>query len=141
LKNTSIYYDEVKANYSLYSKAPIIEYDRKDWKASACSEMTSSNGDGPAASAIDGNENSWWHTNYIGEDQHEGNHCISIEFGKEISFDSVNVVSRGKGSNGTIKKYKLEAKINGEWTTVKEGEFTDGKNDKIELEESIKSSG
>ncbi|GAA0086736.1 hypothetical protein UT300007_31770 [Clostridium sp. CTA-7] len=141
LKNTSIYYDEVKANYSLYSNAPIIEYDRKDWKASACSEMTSPTGDGPASSAIDENENSWWHTNYVGGDNHSGSHWISMDFGKEISFDSVNVLSRGKGSNGTIKKYKLEAKVGGEWKSIKEGEFIDGKNDKIEFEESIIANG
>jgi LPXTG-motif cell wall-anchored protein len=139
-RNSSIYYDEVKERYDKYNEVPVIEYDRNDWIASACSEMLDSTGDGPASSAIDGNENSWWHTNYIGTDQHSENHWISIDFSKEISFDSIDVLSRGKSSNGTIKQYKLEAKVNGVWEVVKEGEFTDGKTDKIELEDSIKAS-
>ncbi|GAA0752382.1 discoidin domain-containing protein [Clostridium sartagoforme] len=139
-RNSSIYYDEVKERYDKYNEVPVIEYDRNDWIASACSEMLDSTGDGPASSAIDGNENSWWHTNYIGTDQHSENHWISIDFSKEISFDSIDVLSRGKSSNGTIKQYKLEAKVNGVWEVVKEGEFTDGKTDKIELENSIKAS-
>lgn len=139
-RNSSIYYDEVKERYDKYNEVPVIEYDRNDWIASACSEMLDSTGDGPASSAIDGNENSWWHTNYIGTDQHSENHWISIDFSKEISFDSIDVLSRGKSSNGTIKQYKLEAKVNGVWEVVKEGEFIDGKTDKIELEDSIKAS-
>lgn len=137
-RNSSIYYDEIMADYSLYEKEPITEYSREGWTATACSEMSGTIGDASASAAIDGNENSWWHTNYVGGDNHEGNHWISINFGEEISFDTVKLLQRGSASNGTIKKYKLEAKISGNWQTVKEGEFTDGTNSIIELEESIK---
>ncbi|MDZ5039031.1 hypothetical protein GNF29_02015 [Clostridium perfringens] len=94
-----------------------------------------------ASYAIDGNESTLWHTNYKGGDTHGGNHWLSIDFGEELDFDTVNVLSRGKEINGSIKGYKLEANINGEWTVVKEGEFTDGVEEKIELDEAIKANG
>lgn len=140
-RNSSIYYDEVKSNYSLCGKESVTEYSRDGWTAEACSEMPGSTGDASASAAIDGNENSWWHTNYIGEDNHQGNHWISIDFGEEIYLDTVKLLQRGSGSNGTIKQYKLEAKINGEWETVKEGTFTDGVNSIIELDKSINATG
>lgn len=137
LKNTSIYYDEVKLDYSKYAEESIIKYNRDGWTATACSEMTGTTGDAAASAAIDGNENSWWHTNYVGGDNHQGNHWISIDFGEEISLDTVKLLQRGSSSNGTIKQYKLEAKINGEWKIVKEDIFTEGVNSIIELDESI----
>ncbi|MGG5461824.1 discoidin domain-containing protein [Clostridium sp. B9] len=140
LRNTSVYYDEAKELANAYEGSNLIEYSRENWTASACSEMNASSGDGNANCAIDGNENSWWHTNYVGGDNHEGNHWLAVDFGEEVEFDAVNLLSRGKGSNGTIKGYKLEANVNGEWTVVKKGEFTDGVNDKIELDEAITAS-
>ena len=140
LRNSSIYYDEAREINSGYSENTVIEYSRENWNAYACSEMSSTTGDGNANCAIDGNESSWWHTNYVGGDSHSGNHWIAVNFGEEIEFDSVNLLSRGQGSNGTIKGYKLEAKINGEWIVVKEGELTNGVNDTIELDEAITAS-
>ncbi|SCK01869.1 Hyaluronoglucosaminidase precursor [uncultured Clostridium sp.] len=140
LRNSSIYYDEVREINSGYTDNTVIEYNREKWNAYACSEMSASTGDGNANCAIDGNEDSWWHTSYVGGDNHEGNHWIAVNFGEEIEFDSVNLLSRGQGSNGTIKGYKLEAKIDGEWTVVKEGELTNGVYDSIELDEAITTS-
>ena len=65
--------------------------------------MTSPTGDGPAKSAIDRNENSWWHTNYLDLDTHQGSHWLSVNFGKILSFNTVNLMSRGTASNGIIK--------------------------------------
>ena len=142
LRNSSIYYDEAKELYNSYEGSDIIEYSRENWATSACSEMNPPSGnDGPALYAIDGNESTLWHTNYVGGDNHSGNHWLSVDFGEELDFDTVNVLSRGKEINGSIKGYKLEANINGEWAFVKEGEFTDGVKEKIELDEAIKASG
>ena len=142
LRNSSIYYDEAKELYNSYEGSDIIEYSRENWATSACSEMNPPSGnDGPASYAIDGNESTLWHTNYRGGDTHSGNHWLSVDFGEELDFDTVNLLSRGKEINGSIKGYKLEANINGEWTVVKEGEFTDGVKEKIELDEAIKASG
>ena len=140
LRNNSIYYDEAKEIYEGYKSEAIIEYSRENWTATACSEMSGSTGDGNAECAIDGNLGSWWHTNYIGGDNHEGNHWLAVDFGGEITFDTVNVVSRGKGTNGSIKDYKLEGKVNGEWTTLKEDAFIDGVNDSIVFDEDITAS-
>ncbi|ELC8441103.1 discoidin domain-containing protein [Clostridium perfringens] len=142
LKNNSVYYDEAREIFKSYEGSDVIEYNRENWEASACSEMNPPSGnDGPASYAIDGNEATLWHTNYVGLDNHQGKHWLAVDFGEEIEFDSVNVLSRGKGTNGSIKDYKLEANISGEWTVVKEGEFTDGVREKIELDEAIKANG
>lgn len=142
LRNSSVYYDEAREIANSYEGSDIIEYNRENWEASACSEMNPPSGnDGPASYAIDGNEATLWHTNYNGADNHSGKHWLAVDFGEEIEFDTVNVLSRGKGTNGSIKGYKLEANIGGEWRIVKESEFTDGVKEKIELDEAIKANG
>lgn len=98
--------------------------DRTGWTASACSQMEGPSGDSNAQAAIDGDLNTWWHTNYLGGDSDPVDaHWLEIDFGKEISFD--NFIYRGRGgSNGDLKGYVLEAKIDGKWQTIKEGEFS-----------------
>lgn len=140
LRNSSIYYDEAKSMYEPFKGSEIIEIDKSNWKANACSEMPATSGDGQASTAIDGNESSWWHTNYVGGDSHEGNHWIQVDFGDETSFDTINILSRGKNSNGTIKDYKLDVKVNGQWKEIKTGTFESGINDSIIFEEAITAS-
>lgn len=82
--------------------------DRSEWTASACSEA-SSGGDQGAATAIDGDTSTRWHTNYSGNDSHSiADHWIQINFGKEESFDTFYYTGRGASINGSIKDYVLE---------------------------------
>lgn len=105
--NRAVAYDEVHTAFA--AGAERIESDRDGWTATACSEMPGMSGDASAAAAVDGNSNSWWHTNYTGGDSHGyGTHWIQVNFNREESFDKFIYTGRGAASNGSIKDYKLE---------------------------------
>ncbi len=105
--NRALAYNEVNS-YDITGRDR-AESNREGWTATACSEMSGMSGDASAMAAIDGNNASWWHTNYVGGDSHEyGTHWIEINFNKEESFDRFIYTGRGSGSNGSIKDYKLE---------------------------------
>ncbi len=123
----AIDYSEAAELQSSITPESRTELDRSEWTASACSEMTMATGDSYASAAIDGNLNTWWHTNYVGGDTCSGsgtNHWIAIDFGKEETFDSIDYTGRG-GSNGDVSKYNLYVKDeNGEWQLlISQGEF------------------
>lgn len=112
--------------------------DRSKWTATACSEMPGMNGDASAMAAIDGNDNSWWHTNYLGGDTHKmGEHFIEIDFNEEISFDNFIYKGRGSSGNGSIKGYKLEAEVNGAWVEIKSGDMSTNDETKITFDQTI----
>ncbi|MDD3049023.1 MAG: discoidin domain-containing protein [Bacilli bacterium] len=140
--NAEINYDSAAA--LVQESAPVKEKaaDRSKWTASACSEMPGMEGDASAAAAIDGNTNSWWHSNWAGLDTHPmGEHFLTIDFGEEISFDNFVYTGRGSVSNGSIKGYKLEAKVGNEWKTIKEGEMSEETTTTITLDSTITTSG
>lgn len=50
LRNSSVYYDEAREIANSYEGSDVIEYNRENWEASACSEMNPPSGnDGPAS--------------------------------------------------------------------------------------------
>ncbi|MGN0335648.1 MAG: discoidin domain-containing protein [Lachnospiraceae bacterium] len=105
--NSAVTYEDISAIDSTVN--PLITSDREGWTATACSEMPGMSGDAKAMAAIDGNTNSWWHTNYVGGDSHAyGTHWIEINFNREETFDQFLYTGRGSASNGSIKDYKLE---------------------------------
>lgn len=61
--------------------------------------MTGTTGDANAMAAIDGNKNSWWHTNYVGQDTCSEPHWIAVDFGGEETFDKFLYTGRGSSSN------------------------------------------
>lgn len=101
------------------------ELDRSGWSVEACSEMSGTTGDSTASAAIDGSLDTWWHTNYTGGDTCNGTpHWISIDFGKEETFDIIDYVGRG-GANGDVSRYNLYVRDeNGDWKlSIQDGEF------------------
>ncbi|MFR2445804.1 MAG: discoidin domain-containing protein, partial [Thomasclavelia spiroformis] len=94
--------------------------------------MTGTTGDANAMAAIDGNKNSWWHTNYVGQDTCSEPHWIAVDFGGEETFDKFLYTGRGSSSNGSIKDYRLEIKdAQGNYTVIKEGTFSSESNENI----------
>ena len=123
--NQTISYDVAQANANaIVTGDESRALNRNGWTATACSEMPEGNGDSNAAAAIDGNMGTWWHSNYNGQDDHDGsNHYIAIDFGKEETFSSFELTGRA-GSNGDVSKYHLYAMQNGEWVKIVDnGEF------------------
>ena len=130
VKNSSVGYDEVKALSN--EIADIVTPSHENWTATACSEMTGTTGDANAMAAIDGNKNSWWHTNYVGQDTCSEPHWIAVDFGGEETFDKFLYTGRGSSSNGSIKDYRLEIKdAQGNYTVIKEGTFSSESNENI----------
>lgn len=85
----------------------------ENWTATASSEENSGS-DGPAGSAIDGDERTWWHSAYsagktqpvIAEDG--SNNEITIDFGKTVEADVFEYLPRDvENANGTITGYQL----------------------------------
>ena len=123
VKNSAVGYDEVQAFTTDVNE--MITPSHENWTATACSEETGSTGDANAMAAIDGNLNSWWHTNYHGLETCTDNHWIAVDFGGAETFDKFLYTGRGASSNGSIKDYRLEIKdADGNYTVIKEGTFS-----------------
>ena len=135
VKNSAVGYDEVQAYTTDVND--VITPSHENWTATACSEESGSTGDANAMAAIDGNLNSWWHTNYHGLETCTGNHWIAVDFNGPETFDKFLYTGRGSTSNGSIKKYKLEIKdADGNYTVIKEGTFSsESKENVIQLDQ------
>ena len=134
VRNSSVGYDEVTAFKTEIDD--IVTPSHENWTATACSQETASTGDANAMGAIDGNLNSWWHTNYHGQDNCSDPHWIAVDFNGEETFDKFLYTGRGSSSNGSIKDYRLEFKdADGNYNVIKEGTFSsESKENVIELD-------
>lgn len=108
--NAASYYDDAsKQAEDLAVGATVKGLPQTGWKATACSEATSTpgtGGDGAAMDTVDGNPRTYWHSNYTGQDTHEGKHWLKVDFGGDLTFD--NLVYTGRPGGG-----------NGDWTAVR----------------------
>lgn len=130
--NYTLSYRDVALTAVFLEKDPSQEYfplSKSGWTATAGSEENSGN-DGPASSAIDGDESTYWHSNYsddakkptISDDGTRNE--FTIDFGKAVSIDKFEYVPRNNNqANGFITKYKLltSASESGDFTEVKTG--------------------
>lgn len=107
------------AEFNVYQKnpnygkgLPYLSVSKSLWTASAGSEQASGN-DGPASDAIDGDEDTKWHSNYSGNhepvinkpDQENANNDFTIDFGEAIDVDQFEYI--GKSNNGKILAYEI----------------------------------
>ncbi len=91
---------------------PFVDVPKEQWTATAGSEQGTGD-DGPASWAIDGNEATWWHSNWgngihptFGEDGE--NNEFTIDFGQTVEIGKFEYVPRkSTGANGFITKYKI----------------------------------
>ena len=80
---------------------------KKDWKVVDYSSQE--NGVNPATYAIDGNVNTFWHTQYSGTVA-EAPHHITIDLGKQYTVKSFLATPRMDGNtNGLIRSYQFLA--------------------------------
>ena len=109
-----------------------IDAPKTSWTATAGSQENSGN-DGPASSAIDGNLDTWWHSNYSGVNEpsfgeNGVNNDFTIDFGKTVQVDKLEYVPRNnENANGFITQYKIfySATTDGAFTECASGEWTD----------------
>lgn len=88
---------------------------------SASSEMPA---EGEAVKIIDGDPNTYWHTNY-GLTQAKHPHVLEFDLLSECKLKGFTQLPRQDGGvNGRIKKYELAVSLDRQkWTVVKTGEF------------------
>lgn len=105
VRNSALYYDDAqKAADHLGINATSKKLSKKGWDAEACSQQTDevgTGGDGSAKDVLDNKLNTYWHSNYSGQDHCGGTHTLTVSFGKEITFDSLEDVARQGAGNGT----------------------------------------
>ena len=94
---------------------------KKDWKVI---DYSSQEGINPATYAIDGNTNTFWHTQYSGTVA-EAPHHITIDLGKQYNIQSLLATPRMDGNtNGLIRKYQFLVSNNGsDWKSVRSGDW------------------
>ena len=94
---------------AVWEKITVFKIPSSELLASADSEQNSG-GDGPASWAVDGDESTYWHSNYSGNNEpnipKDINNSITIDLGKTYAVCKLEYVPR-KDWNGRIVSYKL----------------------------------
>lgn len=100
--NEAVYYDdaeEIAETFGIDATERVLS--KEGWSAEACSSANSGS-DGNIDKAIDGDLNTYWHSSYFTEnpDTCDGTHTVTVDFGKELTFDNLVYVARNNGTNG-----------------------------------------
>ena len=98
---------------------------KADWKVVfADSEETD---EGPAKNAIDGDPETYWHTNYSST-QEKYPHEIQVDTGMERTIGGFSYLPRQDATNGRVAKYEFYVSLDGkDWgTAVAKGQFRRG---------------
>ncbi len=102
-----------------------MDIDRSHYTGSASNEVIYDSTEGPAGLAIDGNENSYWHTDWRNNLKwpSEADRWYQIDLDEPAEVCGLRYLPRLKGSNGRIMEYRIEVKEAGsdEWTVAGTG--------------------
>lgn len=92
------------------------DYPIEDIKATAGSEYEGESAtDGQADWAIDGNTETWWHTDYSGgHTSAVAERWITLDLGSVQTIDGYRYYSRSGQSNGRVGEYKIEVSMDGQ---------------------------
>lgn len=92
------------------------DYPIEDIKATAGSEYEGESAtDGQADWAIDGNTETWWHTDYSGgHTSAVAERWITLDLGSVQTIDGYRYYSRSGQSNGRVGEYKIEVSTDGQ---------------------------
>ncbi|MEP7103020.1 MAG: discoidin domain-containing protein, partial [Burkholderiales bacterium] len=105
---------------------------RDGWSASADSaEMVGEIA--PAQRAIDGDPNTFWHTQWYGASP-PGPHTFTVKLGTARAIGGFKYLPRPGGGNGTIAAWRFYTSVDGStWTLAAEGSFAAGADEKTVL--------
>ena len=81
---------------------------RDKWKIIAVSSEETKAESTPATNAIDGNDNTFWHTKWQGTPD-EFPHELTIDLGSEYNLQGLTYLARQNGDNGMIGQFELYA--------------------------------
>ncbi len=122
-----------------YSNVSIMDpykLKQSEMTATATSEQSGSD---PAENAIDGNQNTMWHTDWSGDDKLP--QSITLDLGGKHEINEVTYLPRQSGTNGIITKYKLYTSTDGEnFREIANGEWSNDKAEKSIRFDSIEAS-
>ncbi len=123
-----------RSSYAIYLNSEPIEdpadssrdYPRENTSVSAQSEQLPGDAkEGPVGYAIDGNANTFWHTNW-NEDltNNPEKRYIQLELNELAVLDALRYQPRDSIANGIVTQYRVEVSTDGqEWTKVSEGSW------------------
>ena len=123
-----------RSSYAIYLNSEPIEdpadssrdYPRENTSVSAQSEQLPGNDkEGPVVYAIDGNANTFWHTNWS-EDltNNPKKRYIQLELDELAVLDALRYQPRDSIANGIVTQYRVEVSTNGtDWTIVSQGDW------------------
>lgn len=106
---------------------PETALDRTGMTATACSQHSNQIGvgiDGAAGSVLDGNNNTYWHTNWSNDTtcNEQNPHWIEIDLNGEKEISKLTYLPRQDSQNGRILKFNLViTKADGSTETIVEG--------------------
>lgn len=107
-------------------------------KAIAASSFES--GEGEIRHAVDGDENTFWHSRWSGEPA-QPPHFLTVEFEREINLAAVNYVARSDMENGRIRDYEIYLSNDGQtWgqPVVKGSVRAESDRERIRLSQPVK---
>ena len=96
-------------------------------------------GEGEAAHLIDGDTDTYWHTEYaLTVTKHP--HTVDIDLGELKTFKAIGYLPRQGGPNGRVAQYRFAVSDDAKnWTTVAEGRFPGGEaRQAVPLKEPVK---
>ena len=96
-------------------------------------------GEGEAAHLIDGDPDTYWHTEYaLTVTKHP--HTVDIDLGELKTFKAIGYLPRQGGPNGRVAQYRFAVSDDAKnWTTVAEGRFPGGEaRQAVPLKEPVK---
>lgn len=101
---------------------PKLAYSREKWSVVRADSEETEGENGRAANAIDGDPNTFWHTEWA-QRTPKHPHEIVIDFGEELDLGSIGYLPRQDGGvNGTIDRYELHTSLDGKaWSLVSKG--------------------
>ncbi len=70
-------------------------------------------GEGEIHHAVDGDENTFWHSRWSGEPA-QPPHFLTLDFGREVNVSAVNYVARVDMENGHIRDYEIYLSMDGQ---------------------------
>lgn len=106
-----------KSQSTIQTPAP-----RSEWTLIYSSEQ----GGAAAKNAIDGKEETGWHSAYVNHKPVPGPNWIGFVFGQPTKIQGLRYVPRNGGGNGTVRNWRLEILKDGEWVTANEGTVKQG---------------
>ncbi len=93
----------------------VLREDRKGWSLAVSSFEA---GEGEAANAIDGDTDTFWHTQWSG-DSPKHPHTLTVDMKKIVVVTGVELVHRLGNPNGRIGRFSLQVSLDGNsWQEV-----------------------